>query len=844
MSELDNPTSQVHRSGPSVLRVGNVLDSRYEIVAYLGCGGMGSVYKARHVEMDRDVAIKVLHARYYADPAAVKRFQREAQIISNLRHANILSIYSFSGVEGLLYLAMEFVQGKSLGRIIEEQGRMPHEQAVPLLRQICAAMSHAHQNNVLHRDLKPDNVMVVDATSTCDRTAKVVDFGLAKVLAGTPGQRLTKTGEVVGDPRYMSPEQCKGETLDARSDVYSFGCLMYELLTGKLPFDADDPVAIMHKQLDEHAEPFAKKLGIPEGLEAITLTAMAKDRQDRYEDFAVLDDVLKQYWQTPEIKIAPPPVRRPAAPARRDKCVLVKRDRPLLAVPTFAAIGLISICGFALWANAITDPATLLAKLRYYGASEKDKLKAAIAVAEAYQQRGDTGTAEAFYKESADLAAGSNDTAELTRCNAILGNLAFAEHRQNDAQVYYSNAFSQLPEVIAASKANAKEFAIFQTALRNYATIEPSNAVRIAHNISDALITDKAADRAQEILLCVADKGPKKMQADTLFALAKLNLQAKRWTLAQRYMDRAVKVAEDNATRMKYLKVAEAEALVAGDHVMAAHYLEKQLCELTSLRSASLASRKTDTVGLPSERQESNEELQLKLGIADCYFRATDYPRASKMYESCIASSKHKAQKPQIITRAYLGRGQSEFNRGNYMTAVLAFREATMSLAQDSEDSKSSLSHAYWMLGNSLTCERRYGEAEAALLKGLKCCRSAKTSPDSTEALKASLQNARLLQLQAEIESSLQARDYPSAERAVRKQIELLPESTHTQLQLAQCTYVLSNLLRDQGRHVEAARAIERAEALINETKSTDSRVPGLRTAIKAEMLKIRESPR
>ncbi len=287
------------------LRPGTTLDGKYQIKQLIGTGGMGSVYLAHHLQIDKDVAIKVLHPRYAADPEGLKRFQREARIISGLRHRNIMLNYAFGHVNGLVYMVTEFVEGRSLGEVIRSDGALPPFQALPLFVQICDAMIYAHEQDVFHRDLKPDNVIVVEI-----ETVKLIDFGLAKLLDGTDGQCLTRTGEVVGDPHYMSPEQAQGQQLDKRSDVYSFGCLMYEVLTGEQPFVADSPVAVLMKQITEHPAPFPARLKLPPALEAIVFTAMSKNREARFDSFQEVRDVLAQFMANPEIKIKPPSKRR------------------------------------------------------------------------------------------------------------------------------------------------------------------------------------------------------------------------------------------------------------------------------------------------------------------------------------------------------------------------------------------------------------------------------------------------------------------------------------------------------------------------------------------------------
>lgn len=283
---------------------GMLLDGRFQISHCVGRGGMGTVYQASDIGLSRQVAIKVLHPRYSADASGVSRFIREARILSQLRHENILSAYSIGSTEGVVYAAFEFLPGKSLGQHLEEHGRMSPESALPILLPICRALTYAHKHRVLHRDLKPDNVVLSGSPEML--SIKVVDFGLAALLAGEDMQKLTKTGEVVGDVRYMSPEQCRGEKLDERSDVYSFGCLMYHVLTGQAPWDSDDPVAIMYKHISEKPSPFAKKLSVAPALESITLKAMAKDRTKRYLSFCEISELLEQFQRNPELSVANP----------------------------------------------------------------------------------------------------------------------------------------------------------------------------------------------------------------------------------------------------------------------------------------------------------------------------------------------------------------------------------------------------------------------------------------------------------------------------------------------------------------------------------------------------------
>jgi serine/threonine protein kinase len=234
---------------PVVPVPGVVIDERYEIVSLLGKGGMCTVYKARHLLMDRPVALKMLHEELVIDRAAMQRFQREAVAVSALDHPNIVKIFGFGLVGNLPYMAMEFLEGLSLANLVKQERRLPKERALPIFNQILDALAHAHEKGILHRDLKPNNVMLVGPNNQ----VKLVDFGIAKILpeSGKELMKLTQTGEVFGTVVYMSPEQCVAAPLDARSDLYSMGCLMFEVLDGEPPLKGDAPYLTIAKHVNE-----------------------------------------------------------------------------------------------------------------------------------------------------------------------------------------------------------------------------------------------------------------------------------------------------------------------------------------------------------------------------------------------------------------------------------------------------------------------------------------------------------------------------------------------------------------------------------------------------------------
>jgi eukaryotic-like serine/threonine-protein kinase len=258
-----------------------LFDGRYRIVRKLGTGGMANVYLAEDEVLGRRVAIKILNDRHAGDEQFVERFRREAKNAASLSHPNIVSIYDRGEAEGTYYIAMEYLDGRSLKELIIARGPAPVHIAIDYARQILAAIRFAHRHGIVHRDIKPHNVLV-DA----EGRLKVTDFGIAR--AGT--SQMTEAGSIIGTAQYLSPEQAKGAPVDETSDLYSVGVVLYELLTGVVPFSGDTPVEIAMKHLSAPPEPpSVKRAEIPRELDLVVLRALAKDPADRYQSAEEMD---------------------------------------------------------------------------------------------------------------------------------------------------------------------------------------------------------------------------------------------------------------------------------------------------------------------------------------------------------------------------------------------------------------------------------------------------------------------------------------------------------------------------------------------------------------------------
>ena len=267
--------------------VGETLAGKYRVEERLSVGGMGTVYRGTHILMDKKVAIKVLRPSLAADEKIVARFSREARAASRISHPHALSVTDFGEDEGgVVFLIMEFLNGRTLKEVIRQEGPLPLSRVVEIMRQVCSALDAAHAEGVVHRDLKSDNIMLLNTSGGADY-AKVLDFGIAKIqeLDGEYDSSLTSPDLIIGTPQYMSPEQCsQAEEIDSRSDIYSLGVILYEMLVGHVPFSGDSPTAIMLKHLQEPPPSvLTERRDLPNGVGTVVARALAKRREDRYQ---------------------------------------------------------------------------------------------------------------------------------------------------------------------------------------------------------------------------------------------------------------------------------------------------------------------------------------------------------------------------------------------------------------------------------------------------------------------------------------------------------------------------------------------------------------------------------
>ncbi|HZO16613.1 MAG TPA: serine/threonine-protein kinase, partial [Polyangiaceae bacterium] len=321
--------------------VGATLAGNYAVVRIVGEGGMGRVYEARHTRIrTRRFAVKTLHGEYLRQPQALARFRREAEATASIDSPHVVDVYDVGRTpDGQPFIVSEYLKGNDLGDVLSDGQKLSLPRMVRIVRQICKGVAAAHDRGIVHRDLKPDNVFLVGDDAT--PLVKVVDFGISRV--DTAETQLTRTGMIMGTPAYMAPEQARGAAVDARADIYSVGAILYRGLTGKDPFDRDDPAATLAAVLlEEPPPPRSIEPGIPEALELIIQRAMAKEPNARYHHIRDLDAALAPFDTMEDVTRGP----RPRAGSRSSSAILggaereVRFARTLLTI--FAVLGAVA----------------------------------------------------------------------------------------------------------------------------------------------------------------------------------------------------------------------------------------------------------------------------------------------------------------------------------------------------------------------------------------------------------------------------------------------------------------------------------------------------------------------
>jgi serine/threonine-protein kinase len=347
---------------------GRTIGGKYTILERIGVGGMGNVYKASQAGLSRHVAVKILKPELTRDADTVARFSREATAMSLLTHANTTRVYDFGQTDdGQLYLVMEYLEGQLITQRVAEHGPLPIVETLRIGEQILRSLGEAHAKGLVHRDLKPDNIFIVKAEGHYASVVKVLDFGIAKVVA--PDRRVdqfeTQAGTVFGTPRYMSPEQAQGAPLDQRSDLYSVGALLYQMLTGRAPFTDDDAVVVMAKHIQETPELPSKVVPdrhIPASLEAVVMKAMAKPADDRFQSAGEFEAALEACIN--DVRLAETASGRVRTPRRSRRNLAWALSAFTLAAASYAGFRVLAKVNEPPLRSALLPDAAVAANLR------------------------------------------------------------------------------------------------------------------------------------------------------------------------------------------------------------------------------------------------------------------------------------------------------------------------------------------------------------------------------------------------------------------------------------------------------------------------------------------------
>lgn len=283
--------------GPTAF-LGKTIGGRYQIISFIGEGGMSFVYLVKHKALDKVMALKMMQPHHHQDADMIQRFKQEAKAVASLNHPNVVTIHDYGVTEeGFLFFVMDYLKGTNLSQLLKTDTRLNLRRSLPIFIQMCKALEHAHGKGIVHRDLKPSNIMLLDENN--EDFVKIVDFGIAKMMGEKEDldERITKSGEIFGSPMYMSPEHCMGRTLDARSDIYSMACVMYETLTGQAPFMGLTAYEIFFKQMNTAPPPFELPTedcsGLMAEVEKVVIGCLHRDAAERCQSMSSLRQTLE-----------------------------------------------------------------------------------------------------------------------------------------------------------------------------------------------------------------------------------------------------------------------------------------------------------------------------------------------------------------------------------------------------------------------------------------------------------------------------------------------------------------------------------------------------------------------
>jgi len=632
--------------------IGKVFAERYDIESVLGLGGMSIVYKARHRLMDRTVAIKMLHGNIKSDHLSLERFRMEAQAASSLNHQNIITVYDFGVTpQSEAFFVMDFLDGENLSECLERKTKLPWERAIGIFKQICDGLGAAHKKGIVHRDMKPANVVLIKQDEGTE-LVKLVDFGIAKLLpaSGKEQQSLTKTGEVFGSPIYMSPEQCLGQDVDRHSDIYALGCLMYETVTGVPPHLGPTFLDTLNKHVGEQAKPIkevAPDANVPAELEQIIQKCLAKKPEDRFDTAEEIRDHLSAL----SLKLTDPSIKKRAAvsgpvstvsdvPTMAQAAAECKPPDPIwkIVVAVLAVFVIGGLSFLTLWPGPAEDGGTPMSKLLWTVAMSRgadltqkgdyDGAEHALNEAQSITKSFSDSNSrlEATLKRKADLYSKWEGHAErLEKMNVEIGNLQdnriLEEYTRqmksltnldsvsSDSSVAHTNeqlkAQADLPSIINTSsklygrRMYHEQVLYLEKALKVEKKLLPDNSPAIAQietNLSEGLTGLRRFPEVRPLLLdaLAIRKGYLKSQpTEFVRALSKLgqfDLDQNSMALAETELAEALKLSKE------YKVEPELQVLCLRSYADLLHQTKREAQSAKYLQEAEELERKVHSV--------------------------------------------------------------------------------------------------------------------------------------------------------------------------------------------------------------------------------------------------------
>ncbi len=587
--------------------IGKVFAERYEIESILGLGGMSIVYKAKHRLMDRTVAIKMLHGNIKSDHLSLERFRLEAQAASSLNHQNIITVYDFGVTpQNEAFFVMDYLDGENLAECLERKGRLPWERAIGIFKQICDGLGAAHKKGIVHRDMKPANVVLIKQDEGFE-LVKLVDFGIAKLLpsSGKQQQSLTKTGEVFGSPIYMSPEQILGKEVDRHSDIYAMGCLMYETLTGVPPHMGPTFLDTLNKHVGEQAKPIHELVPdakVPPELEKIIEKCLAKNPADRFDTAEEIRDNLsalslriKDLGTTRHAAVSGPMSMLSDTPTMAQAAAECKPASPiwkiLAGVASIVIVG--SLAFLTLWPGPAEDRGSPFSKLMWTMAVSRgidltqkgDYPGAERALNEAQsltKSFGDSNTRlEATLKRKGELYSKWEGHAEpLEKVNVEvtnlqeerireefhrqMANLSALDHNSSNSPVAHTNdqlkAQADIPSILGTSsklygrRMYHEQVEYLEKALAVEKKLLPENSpalARLETSLAEGLIGLRIFAKVRPLLIHALEVRKKNLQTDpteyvrSLSKLGQYDLDQNSMTIAESELAEALKLAKE-----------------------------------------------------------------------------------------------------------------------------------------------------------------------------------------------------------------------------------------------------------------------------------------------------------